>query len=84
MTTFVLAVQLAVPTAAHVELDSSDPIAGSQVETEPHAVRLVFSAEVQPEGAEVAVTSPDDTQVNEGEPEVAGDTVTQPLASLPG
>lgn len=84
LATFVLAVQLAAPAAAHVELESSEPSAGSQIETEPDAVRLVFSAPVQAGGAEVAVTSADGTQVSAGEPKVTDDTVTQPLGSLPG
>lgn len=84
LATVAMAVPLASPVAAHVELEGSEPSAGAEVETEPKAVQLIFSGSVQSDGAEVAVTSPDDTQLGDGEPEVSDDTVTQPLASLPG
>lgn len=83
LTAALLTAPLAVPAAAHVELKDSDPPAGEQVEDEPDAVRLVFSASVQSDGAEVAVTSSDETKLGDGEPDVSGDTVTQPIDPLP-
>lgn len=67
------------PASAHAMLKSSNPADGSTV-TEPLAdVRLVFTEDVPSEGTTVAVVGPDGASVTEGEPQIAGATVTQRL-----
>ena len=71
------------PAAAHDSLIDSDPAAGSTVDTLPAELTLTFSAAlIGGEGAtEVVVLDAEGNNVAEGEPELDGAMVIQPLAS---
>lgn len=68
--------------AAHDDLVSSDPAAGSTVAVLPDQVTLTFSGAVlaEPGTAVVAVVDAIGSPLQAGEPVVAGPVVTQPLA----
>lgn len=72
--------------SAHDTLLSSDPAADSSVEVLPEALTLTFSAALIGGGGAtvVEVTDAAGTSVTEGEPELDGAVVTQPLASGAG
>lgn len=69
--------------AAHDSLVDSDPVADSTVDTLPPELTLTFSAAlIGGEGStEVVVLDADENNVAEGEPELDGALVVQPLAS---
>lgn len=73
----------AAPAAAHDNLISSTPEAGSTVDVSPAEISLTFSGELLTATSAVVieVTSPDGQNVAEGEPAVDGTTVTQTLAA---
>ncbi len=72
----------AAPAAAHDNLISTTPEAGSTVGVSPAEISLTFSGELLTATSSVVieVTSPDGRNVAEGEPLVDGTTVTQTLA----
>lgn len=80
---FVLLFAWPQPAAAHDALIDSDPAADSTVDTMPAELTLTFSAAlIGGEGAtEVVVMDAEGKNVAEGEPELDGAMVTQPLAS---
>ncbi len=81
-----LAVAVAPPAAAHDRLVGSDPADGSVLAAPPTQVVLTFSAAPLADlgGAAVEVTGPDGASWSDGEPVIAGTTVTQALrAGLP-
>lgn len=63
---------------AHDELIDTVPSDGAEVDTPPGEVRLEFTGEIAPVGAVVAVTGPLG-EVTDGDPEVEGTAVVQPL-----
>lgn len=69
--------------AAHNVLIASTPEDGATVAQAPDAVELVFDQTVQNEFPQVAVTDEDGTNYSEGEPEIVGETATQPISGLP-
>jgi copper resistance protein C len=69
------------PALAHDGLVSSSPAAEASVPSPPPAVELEMGSPPQVLGTEVQVTGPDGAVVSEGEPEVLGSTVRQPLAA---
>mgnify|MGYP001275043664 CR=1 FL=1 len=73
----------AAPAAAHDNLISTTPEAGSTVGESPSEISLTFSGELLTATSSVVieVTSPDGQNVAEGEPLVDGTTVTQTLAA---
>jgi methionine-rich copper-binding protein CopC len=73
---------VAEPAAAHDELVSTDPAAGSEVAALPSTLTLAFSGELLGgEGAnEVQVTDASGATLNDGPTAVDGTTVTQALA----
>lgn len=80
---FVLLFAWPQPAAAHDSLIDSDPAADSTVDTMPAELTLTFSAAlIGGDGAtEVVVMDAEGKNVAEGEPELDGAMVTQPLAS---
>lgn len=74
-------IAVAAPAHAHDELISSDPAAGTTLEAMPAALTLTFSGEISPEpgATELAVTDAAGTSLADGEPEIEGTVVTQPL-----
>jgi hypothetical protein len=67
-----------VPAWAHAELIESDPADGADLSAVPGAVTLTFSEQVTGP-AQVAVTAPNGTQVQDGNAAASGVTVTQPV-----
>lgn len=63
---------------AHDELIDTVPADGVEVDTVPDEVRLEFSGEIAPVGTVVEVTGPLG-EVTDGEPEIDGTEVIQPL-----
>lgn len=80
---FVLLFAWPQPAAAHDSLVDSDPVADSTVNTLPPELTLTFSAAlIGGEGStEVVVLDADGNNVADGEPELDGAMVVQPLAS---
>lgn len=68
------------PAVAHDALVSSDPPDGAVLAVAPTQVVLVFSDAQAEIGAEVVVTGADGQAWSDGVAQVAGTTVTQPLA----
>ena len=73
------------PAAAHDNLISSTPEAGSTVKVSPEEISITFSGELLTAASSVVieVTSPDGQNVTDGEPVVDGTTVTQMLTAGP-
>ncbi len=84
LTVAVAVVFSAVPAAAHARLVGSDPEDGASLDETPAEVVLEFSEPVQQDFAQVAVLDADEGHHESGEPVVAGSTVTQAVAALPG
>lgn len=72
----------AVPAAAHNELIGSIPEDGSTVTTTPEVVELAFDQPVQREFDQLAVLDEDDVHHEEGEAEIVGGRVRQPVGEL--
>lgn len=70
--------------SAHSELESSSPSDGESVPAAPTVVILTFSAAVEPQFAQIAVTSDDDSSVTTGEAVVDGDRVDQAVRITAG
>lgn len=68
------------PASAHDEVVATTPAAQASVPAPPAAFELELTSPPQVLGTEVRVTGPDGDVVSEGEPEVLGTTVRQPLA----
>lgn len=77
-----LVLAVAGPAAAHASLTASEPQAGTTLATPPAQVTLTFNEAIDPNFAQVQVTSPDGTRVDAGVPAVDGTTVTVPLQPL--
>ena len=82
--TLLTALLVLIPTnraSAHDELVSSDPAAGSTVQSLPEEMTLTFSAALIPSdgGTAVRVTDADGNEVTSGVPEVDGAVLIQPL-----
>lgn len=74
---------LVVPAAAHDVLVSASPEEGSTVAQPPATVELTFDNAVQSEFAQVVVLDANERPYQQGEPAVAGPTVTQRVGELP-
>lgn len=68
--------------AAHAELESMQPAAGSAVRTAPQAVTLTFGEQMRAMGSTVVVIDPNGHEVQAGAPSVSGVTVTVQLLPL--
>ncbi|GAA0793553.1 copper resistance CopC/CopD family protein [Spirilliplanes yamanashiensis] len=64
------------PASAHAVLKSSDPAADAIVPEAPATVSLVFTEPVQLVAGRIQVLAPDGSRADQGEPSVAGTTVT--------
>lgn len=72
------------PAAAHARLVGSSPSADGSVDTALRSVALTFDEGMRRSFALVTVTGPDGRRLDTGAPQVAGGTVTQRVAPLPG
>ena len=70
------------PAAAHNELIGSIPEDGSTVATPPEVVELAFDQPVQSEFDQLAVLDEDDGHHEQGEVEIVGGRVRQPVGEL--
>ncbi len=69
------------PAFAHESLASSSPTEGQQFDAAPQQVELVFTDEVLPEGAVIAVVDDAGEDWVDGEATIEGSTVTVPLVA---
>ncbi|UFU03386.1 copper resistance protein CopC [Ruania suaedae] len=71
----------AAPAAAHSALISSDPEDGTTLESPPAELVLTFNEDVLEMGTSIEVTGPDGAEASDGDPQLDGPAVTQPLTS---
>jgi hypothetical protein len=70
---------------AHAFLDHASPLVGSTVPTAPHELSLSFTQNLEPSFSTVEVTGPSGDRVDQGKPQVSGNTMRVGLkASGPG
>ncbi len=69
--------------AAHDVLVDTSPAEGASVDAAPDAVELTFNNTPQDQFAQIAVTSEDGSEHQEGEPAFNGSTIAQPVGNLP-
>ena len=68
------------PALAHDSLTGSSPESGASSAEAPQGIDLTFSAAPQDIGLDIRVSGSDGSDVTDGEPEIQGTTVTQPLS----
>jgi copper resistance protein C len=68
---------------AHAFLDHATPLVGSTVPTAPDAVSLSFTQNLEPAFSTVQVTDAGGARVDQGEPQISGNTMRVGLKSLP-
>ena len=73
---FAVSVFAGSPVAAHTELDSTSPKAGSVVATAPSVIQLTFSEAPLPDGSQVALTDSKGNTIETEPAQVDGATVT--------
>ena len=61
--TFALASAVSTPAFAHAKLQSSDPQAGSTLDTAPKQVRLKFNEKLEPAFSRIRVTGPGNKEI---------------------
>jgi methionine-rich copper-binding protein CopC len=70
---------------AHAFLDHASPLVGSTVPAAPHELSLSFTQNLEPAFSTVEVTGPDGARVDQGKPQISGNTMHVGLkASGPG
>ncbi len=73
------------PAGAHAYLDHAIPQVGSTVATAPSELTLSFTQNLEPAFTTVRVTGPDGARVDQGKPEISGNTVRVSIkAASPG
>ena len=77
---------LAAPAAqAHAFLDHASPVVDSTVPTAPHELSLSFTQNLEPAFSTVEVTGPNGARVDQGKPQISGNTMRVELkAAGPG
>ena len=79
------AMALAAGAQAHAFLDHASPLVGSTVQTAPHELSLSFTQDLEPAFSTVEVTGPNGTRIDQGKPQISGNTMHVGLkASGPG
>ena len=72
----VLAAALAATGAqAHAFLDHASPLVGSTVPTAPHELSLSFTQSLEPSFSTVEVTGPNGARVDQGKPQISGNSM---------
>lgn len=66
---------------AHDELLSTDPADGATVDV-LQELTLTFSGDIAEVGAQLVITAPDGTEVADGDPQVRGTDLVQPLSDV--
>ena len=78
-----LLLALATGTArAHAFLDHASPLVGSTVAAAPHEVSLTFTQNLEPAFSSVQVTDANGARVDQGKPQISGNTMRVDLKSL--
>jgi copper resistance protein C len=78
-----LLVPLATTSAqAHAFLDHASPLVGSTVQSAPHEVALTFTQNIEAAFSTVQVTDGSGARVDEGKPQISGNTMRAGLKSL--
>jgi copper resistance protein C len=75
-------VSAASPAHAHAHLDHASPPVGATVQTAPHDVTIWFTQNLEPAFSTVAVTDGTGAHVDEGKPQISGNTMSIALKSL--
>jgi methionine-rich copper-binding protein CopC len=60
---------------AHAFLDHASPLVGSTVSAPPHELSLSFTQNLEPAFSAVEVTGPDGSRVDQGKPQISGNTM---------
>ena len=68
---------------AHAFLDHANPLVGSTVATAPREVSLTFTQNLEAAFSSVQVTDANGARVDQGKPQVGGNTMRVGLKSLP-
>jgi methionine-rich copper-binding protein CopC len=71
------------PVLAHAELHHATPAAGSTVSEAPHEVTLIFSESLEAAFSSADVTDSSGARVEEGKPQISGETIRVGLKALP-
>jgi methionine-rich copper-binding protein CopC len=80
-----LAALAATAAHAHAFLDHASPLVGSTVATAPHEVALTFTQNLEAAFSSVQVTDPKGVRVDQGKPQISGNTMRVGLkAAGPG
>jgi methionine-rich copper-binding protein CopC len=70
---------------AHAFLDHASPLVGSTVQAAPHELTLSFTQNLEPTFSTVQVTGPSGARVDQGKPQISGNTMRVGIkASGPG
>jgi methionine-rich copper-binding protein CopC len=78
-----IAAALAAPPAfAHAALDHASPPVGGTVPTAPHELALTFTENVEAAFSSVEVTDAGGARVDQGKPQISGNTMRVGLGSL--
>lgn len=67
---------------AHAHLDHASPPVGATVPTAPHDVTIWFTQNLEPAFSTVAVTDAAGAHVDEGKPQISGNTMSVVLKAL--
>jgi copper resistance protein C len=72
------------PTAAsaHAFLDHASPLVGSTVQTAPREVSLSYTQDLEPAFSSVQVTDANGARVDQGKPQIGGNTMRIGLKSI--
>lgn len=74
--TSALFISLAAPAAdAHAFLDHATPLVGSTVAVAPRQLSLSFTQDLEPAFSTVEVTGPNGARVDQGKPQIGGNTM---------
>ena len=84
--TIVLSLLLVLPgtvaARAHAFLDHASPLVGSTVPAAPHEVSLWFTQNIEPAFSSVLVTDANGARVDQGKPQISGNTMRVGLKTL--
>ncbi len=84
--TIVLSLLLVLPgtvaARAHAFLDHASPLVGSTVPAAPHEVSLWFTQNLEPAFSSVLVTDANGARVDQGKPQISGNTMRVGLKTL--
>src|SRR5690625_115355 len=78
-TAMALALLGAAPASAHAQLVETDPADGARLDQAPASVELTFNEHIEQIGSQVVITDAGGTEVQDGDPQIDGPTLTQDL-----